>query len=49
MLRDEIWLIDFEPPVGAEVNKRRPAVIVSNNAANAVAERPPTVQSRSFR
>ena len=37
MLRDEIWLIDFEPPVGAEANKRRPAVIVSNNAANAVA------------
>lgn len=38
MLRDEIWLIDFEPPVGAEANKRRAAAIVSNNAANAVAE-----------
>ena len=37
MLRGEIWLIDFEPAVGAEANKRRPAVTVSNNAANAVA------------
>lgn len=36
MLRGEIWLIDFEPASGAGA-KRRPAVIVSNNAANAVA------------
>ena len=34
MRRGEIWLIDPEPVPGAEANKRRPAVIVSNDRAN---------------
>jgi len=34
MLRGEIRLVDFEPARGTEVDKRRPAVIVSNDAAN---------------
>ena len=34
MLRGEIRLIDFGAAVGSEVNKRRPAVIVSNDGAN---------------
>ena len=34
MLRGEIWIVDFEPTTGSEANKRRPAVIVSNDAAN---------------
>jgi mRNA interferase MazF len=37
--RGEIWLVDFEPVRGSEASKRRPAVIVSNNGANATAER----------
>ena len=31
MKQGEIWLIDLEPTVGAEMNKTRPAVIVSDN------------------
>jgi mRNA interferase MazF len=29
--RGELWLIDFDPPVGAEMAKIRPAVIVSED------------------
>lgn len=32
-------LVDFDPVRGAEANKRRPAVIVSNEAANSAADR----------
>jgi mRNA interferase MazF len=39
MLRGEIRLIDLEPTRGGEANKRRPAVVVSNDRANATAER----------
>jgi mRNA interferase MazF len=39
MLRGEIRLVNLDPVVGAEANKRRPAVIVSNDAANATAVR----------
>ena len=39
MLRGEIRLVDLEPARGSEANKRRPAVIVSNDAANAAAAR----------
>ena len=34
MKRGEVWWINFEPSIGGEVQKKRPAVIVSNNAAN---------------
>jgi len=34
MRRGEIRLVDFEPVRGSESNKRRPAVIVSNDGAN---------------
>ena len=39
MRRGEIRLVDLEPVRGAEANKRRPAVIVSNDAANSIATR----------
>lgn len=39
MLRGEIRLVDLEPVRGSEANKRRTAVIVSNDRANAVAAR----------
>jgi mRNA interferase MazF len=39
MLRGEIRLVDFDPTRGAEANKRRPAVIVSNDSANSSAVR----------
>jgi len=37
MERGEIRLVDLEPARGAEANKRRPAVLVSNDGANATA------------
>lgn len=39
MRRGEIRLVDLDPLRGAEANKRRPAVIVSNDGANTTAER----------
>lgn len=39
MRRGEIRLVDLEPIRGAESNKRRPAVIVSNDRANETAAR----------
>ena len=37
--RGDIHLIDLDPTRGSEANKRRPAVVVSNDAANATASR----------
>jgi mRNA interferase MazF len=31
MKRGEVWLINLDPTLGAEIKKIRPAVIVSNN------------------
>ncbi|MCG2803616.1 MAG: type II toxin-antitoxin system PemK/MazF family toxin, partial [Cellulomonas sp.] len=39
MLRGEIRLTDLDPARSGEANKRRPAVIVSNDRANATAAR----------
>ncbi|MGH7722412.1 MAG: type II toxin-antitoxin system PemK/MazF family toxin [Candidatus Dormibacteria bacterium] len=39
MRRGEIRLVDFDPVRGSEANKRRPAVIVSNDGANSTAAR----------
>jgi mRNA interferase MazF len=39
MRRGDIRLVDFEPVRGCEASKRRPAVIVSNDGANATAAR----------
>ena len=34
MKRGEVWWVEFDPAVGFEVRKTRPAVSVSNDAAN---------------
>ncbi|MDR0933999.1 MAG: type II toxin-antitoxin system PemK/MazF family toxin [Burkholderiaceae bacterium] len=39
MRRGEVWWVTFDPAVGSEIKKRRPAVIVSNDAANRNLER----------
>lgn len=32
--RGDVWWIRFDPSFGREIRKQRPAVVVSNNAAN---------------
>jgi mRNA interferase MazF len=39
MLRGDVCLVDLEPVRGSEANKRRPAVVVSNDRANLAAQR----------
>jgi len=34
MKRGEVWWVNFDPSAGGEIRKKRPAVIISNNAAN---------------
>ena len=34
MRRGEVWWVAFDPSLGSEIRKTRPAVIVSNDAAN---------------
>jgi mRNA interferase MazF len=32
MRRGQVWLINLDPTVGAEIKKTRPAVVVNNDA-----------------
>ncbi len=34
MNRGEVWWVRFDPSIGGEIRKTRPAVIVSNDASN---------------
>ena len=33
-LRGDVWWIAFDPSIGGEIRKTRPAVVVSNDASN---------------
>ena len=37
--RGEVWWVAFDASVGGEIRKTRPAIIISNNAANATLNR----------
>ncbi len=37
--RGDVWLVSFEPSMGGEIQKIRPAVIVSNDTANELLNR----------
>ncbi|MDE2149198.1 MAG: type II toxin-antitoxin system PemK/MazF family toxin [Gammaproteobacteria bacterium] len=39
MKRGEVWWVSFDAAVDGEIRKRRPAVILSNDAANAALHR----------
>ena len=30
--RGDVWLVDFDPTIGSEINKKRPAVVVNSDA-----------------
>ena len=32
MKQNEVWLINLDPTIGAEINKTRPAIIVSDDS-----------------
>lgn len=34
MQRSEVWWVNFDPSIGGEIRKKRPAVIISNDASN---------------
>ena len=34
MIRGEVWWVNFDPSISGEIQKQRPAIIVSNDAAN---------------
>jgi mRNA interferase MazF len=34
MKRSEVWWVNFGPSIGGEIKKKRPAVIISNDASN---------------
>jgi mRNA interferase MazF len=34
MIRGEVWWVSFGPSIGGEIQKTRPAVIVSNDSSN---------------
>lgn len=34
MNRGEVWWVNFDPSVDGEIQKKRPAVIISNDASN---------------
>lgn len=34
MKRGEVWWVNFDPSIGGEIQKKRPAVILSNDASN---------------
>jgi mRNA interferase MazF len=36
MRHSEIWLVDFSPTIGQEIDKRRPAVIVNHDSIGAL-------------
>ncbi|MGI4747102.1 MAG: type II toxin-antitoxin system PemK/MazF family toxin [Janthinobacterium lividum] len=37
--RGEVWLVSFDMAVGGEIQKTRPAVVLSNDTANALLNR----------
>jgi mRNA interferase MazF len=37
--RGEVWLVSFDPAIGGEIQKTRPAIVLSNDTANSLLNR----------
>ena len=37
--RGDVWLVSFDPSIGGEIQKTRPALVLSNDTANALLNR----------
>jgi len=37
--RGEVWWVSFDPSIGGEIQKTRPAIIISNDVANSALNR----------
>ena len=37
--RGDVWWVNFDPSIGSEIQKLRPAVVVSNNRSNSALSR----------
>ena len=47
MKRGETWWVNFDPAIGAEIKKTRPAVIVSNDISNKYSKRVQVIPATS--
>jgi len=47
MKRGDIWWVNFDPAVGSEIKKTRPAVIVSNDISNEYSTRVQVIPATS--
>ena len=46
--RGEVWLVSFDPALGGEIQKTRPAVVLSNDTANTLLNRVQVVPASSW-